>query len=495
MRRAWTGGAIAGLALLAACIPSRRGAEPAPQPTPGPAPATAWATPAGPPETAWVPPASAAPPPSAPPPVVEPPRRTITIPRFRVPTPIAKAPTPAPAAAGCGQVLVDGVAVPLDCWSKDYAKVQGAASAVARSSVSTSAVPEYVDHRRDKLVGPVRHQRSVGAGAALALAAAVDQVVVRAGQGAGGVSALQIFARAPRASLGAVVAATVGKTLASEAALPYDEAAACQLAQGDAARLCKEKRALPPDALAKAEAAPLARVTDVVELADGDGAAMRETLTRGQDVVLVLRVDPDAWATLVGSKDPEPLVPDYVGGTAIQPLLVVGFAKQDGAWFFLLQNSWGPSWGAGGFAWIAESTLRKNAIEAYVVQASLATALGAAQPATCPAGTVPDAATKQCAPACPDKSPRNNGVCADAKAAACPPGFVNTTGRCVVAAPTTSGSDPGTGIAYTCGAAGCTYTWPKGKLGCNEPTCSLSCPAPKHLAAVNAAKRTVTCTE
>jgi hypothetical protein len=102
---------------------------------------------------------------------------------------------------------------------------------------------------------------------------------------------------------------------------------------------------------------------------------VRETLTRGQDVVLVLRVDPEAWSSLALSTDPEPLLPDYVGATAIQPLLVVGFAKQDGAWFFLLQNSWGPRWGAGGFAWIAESTLRKNAIEAYVVQAAPATAI------------------------------------------------------------------------------------------------------------------------
>ncbi|MCC6647372.1 MAG: hypothetical protein IT374_17590 [Polyangiaceae bacterium] len=490
MRR-WRGGALAGLAMLAACIPSRRGAEPAPA---APAPAPAWVVPPSQPETASVPPATAAPLPSAPPPVAEPPRHTFKVPRLRLPTPVKKAPAPAPA-SGCGQVVVDGVTVPLDCWSKDYAKVQGAAAAIAREAVSSTAVPEYVDHRRESRVGPTRHQRSVGAGAAFAVASAIDQVVVRAGGGAGGVSAMQLFARAPVANLGAVVSANLGKGVAAEATLPYDEAGACQLARGEAARLCKERRALAPDAVAKADAAPVARLLDVVELANSDGAAMRETIARGQDVVLVLRVDPDAWAGLVGSKDPEPLLPDYVGAAAIQPVLVVGFAKQDGAWFFLLQNSWGPTWGAGGFAWIAEATLRKNAIEAYVVQASPATAVGVAQPASCPPGTVPDSTTKQCAPACPDKSPRNNGVCADPKAAACPPGFVNTTGRCVIAAPTTSGSDASTGVSYTCGAAGCTYSWPRGKLGCVEAVCSVSCPAPRHLAAVNVARRTVTCTE
>lgn len=492
---------LAWLALVgvAACIPSRRGSEPAPAQTA--APVNTWPAPPPPTatETAWVPPASAAPPPSAPPPVADTPKPRVGLPRLRTPRAVPKQQPPATApavASGCGQVTVDGVTVPLDCWSKDYVKLEGASTALARPSMgATTAIPEYVDHRRDKLVGPVRHQRTVGAGAALAVAAAIDHAMLRAGApAASAVSALHLFARSPRANLGATVSASIGKGVTAEAAMPWDEATACNLAQGDAARLCKDKRPLGADALAKADAAPLAKVTDIVDLGEGDGAAMRETITRGQDVVLVLRVDTDAWASLVKTTDPEPLLPDYVGATAIQPVLVVGFAKQDGAWFFLVQNSWGPSWGAGGFAWIAESTLRKNAIEAYVVQAGPATAIAAPLPATCPAGTVPDSVTKQCAPACPDKSPRNNGVCADPKST-CPPGFVNTTGRCVVAAPTTTGSDPSTGVSFVCGAAGCTYAWPKGKLGCTEATCSISCPAPKHLAAVNTAKRTVTCTE
>jgi hypothetical protein len=132
-----------------------------------------------------------------------------------------------------------------------------------------------------------------------------------------------------------------------------------------------------------------------------------------------------------------------------------------------------------------------------VVQASLfgSTAAAGNTSTTCPVGQVPDAVSKQCTPPCPDNSPRVGGVCADPKSSACPPGFVNTSGRCVVAAPDRTGSDPQTGIGYVCGPAGCTYAWKKGVLGCLQETCSLSCPSPRFLASVNVEKKTISCTE
>jgi len=400
---------------------------------------------------------------------------------------------------GCGEVVVDGVVVPLDCWTKDYAKLQGASTAIARASFQGgAAVPDYIDHRRDKLEGPSRNQRSVGAGTAVALASAIDQALIANGTAAS-VSALQLWARAPRPNLGAIVSASMGKGIATEPTLPWDEALACKWAAPEAARLCKagEKGKAPTlEEVGRAEQTPFARLDDVVELDGTNGDWLRDTLARKQDVVVVLRVDPDAWKSVVKTSDAEPLLPDYVGASAVQTVLLVGYAKQDGAWFFLLKNGWGDAWGREGYAWLTETTLKKNVIEAYVVHASLASSPAPGSVATtCPAGQVPDAVTKQCAPPCPDKSPRTNGVCADARVAGCAPGFVNTTGRCVPAAPDRSGSDPATGVSYVCGPAGCIYTWQKGTLGCQQQTCGISCPAPKYLAAINKTQKTVTCTE
>jgi hypothetical protein len=64
-------------------------------------------------------------------------------------------------------------------------------------------------------------------------------------------------------------------------------------------------------------------------------------------------------------------------------------------------------------------------------------------------------------------------------ASQCPKGRVNLTGACVVAAPTGRGSDPKTGIAWSCGPGGCTYDLPR-KMApdCPGNTCKASCPAP-----------------
>lgn len=486
---------VAPIALaLSACIPSRQ--------------TTAQSDPQGPP--VYVnppPPTTAAPPPptttTAPPPptttaTTPPSRRIARVRPAAVPSgSTATPPAPPAKATSCGDIDVDGVKVPLDCFTKDYAKVTGTASAIARGTLDKApATAEFVDFRTEGLAGTVRHGQRVGASAAMALAAAIDLALAQKTKDLPPVSALHLFARAPKANLGAVVSANLGRTVAREDVFPWDEARACTWAQPDAARLCTTAEKGKPVTLedvSKAEASLHGRLVDLVEVDPSSGDVLRSALSRRQGVLLVLRADADAWKSVVKAQETDPLIPDYVGTTAVHSVVVVGFAKQDGEQYFLLKSSWGPSWGAKGFAWIAEPTLKKNAIEAYLVQAAQGL-----QPVdvatTCPAGQVPDAVTKACGAPCPDKSPKVNGACADPKAS-CPTGFVQTGGKCVVAAPTTTGSDPSTGISFACGAAGCTYSWKKGTLGCKDDVCSQSCPSPKHLLAVNAAKKTVTCTE
>ena len=446
-------------ALITACIPSRQGNQ---RGNGGPPPARqgSWPQAYGnpPPATTTAPPAATTPPADT---ARRPPR--LTFPGRRLPAPVATgtASTP-PAVAGCGEVDVDGVKIPLDCWSKGYGAVAGASQSVARASFATAAqaVPEYVDHRREGKAGPVRAQRTAGSGAALALASAVDQALFAAAPQPPVVSALHLFGRAPVASFADVVRASLDKTITSEAVLPYDEAKACAWGDPAASRLCVAKERRAPDAadLARAEAAPAARLVGIVTLDGTNIEELRDTIGRGRDVLIALRVEPEAWRQVVRAAEDEPLLGDYVGGQGVHTVTLAGYAKQDGAWFFLVKNNWGPLWGKNGYAWIHEGTLKKNVVGAWVIQATL----GAAPPPV---------------------------------ATGCAPGFQNIAGACVVSAPTQSGADPGTGLAWACAAAGCTYTWQKGVLGCTQPACTLACPAPRHLAAVDKAKKTVSCTE
>jgi papain like protease len=445
-------------------------------------------------------------PPAPPPPVTAPPPPTTKPPPVSPPTaPPRPAEPPPPSAGGCGQVRLDGVSVPLDCPSLAYARILAQKPLLrATFTPSQASLPEYVDHRYDRVEGPVRHQRRVGSGAALALAGALDQALLAQNPNAPPVSALLLWGRARTSSLAEVVRLSLERPIGPESALPYDEGRACAWSDPAAQRLCKPKpgegTGPDPDTIARAEANALGRFQNIVELNPRNVDEWRETIAKNRDVLAVVTVDPAAWqAVHRAPATPEPQIPDYNATAAVHTVTLVGYAHQDNAWFFLIKNSWGPAWGVGGYAWMSERTLRTNLVAAFTVQVATNAAPppGAPPTASCPQGQAPDAVTKQCAPACPDKSPRTNGVCPTPNNnGGCPPGFVNTTGRCVVAAPDRAGLDPQTKIVYACGQAGCTYTWPRGVLGCRDlKGCSLSCAAPKFLAAVSVEQKTISCTE
>jgi hypothetical protein len=307
---------------------------------------------------------------------------------------------------GCGEVVIDGVTTPVDCVTKDYGRVEGVARAPA--PVPPKPVVEYIDHRRDLLEGPVRSQRGVGDAVALASASVIDRSLIQNGGGFYPVSALNLWARSPRPQLGALLKASLGKGVAAESAQPYSDARACAWASPEACRPPRSESPAPADT----DPAPFARLADVQEIDGASGEALRDAILRGNDVLYALRIDVEAWRSLTKTPDAEPLLPDQTGTTAAHTVALAGFALQEGSWFYLIKNSWGPSWGREGYAWVQEGTLRKNYLGAYVVQATVASGPTAGWgPSACPPGLRADATTGQCATPCPDQSPRKGGAC------------------------------------------------------------------------------------
>jgi len=277
----------------------------------------------------------------------------------------------------CGEIAIDDVLIPLDCVSATYSRLGAMPESVlvntGAAQIASAALPSYVDHRADRSEGPIRQQGRTGSSSALALASVLDHAMISAGFQVEPVSALHIWLRTRRSSLAAAIQHNAGHGITSEPLMPYDEAMACSWADAAAARLCKPRRGgegMKRGYLLSAGTKPTVYFYDVRVLNEKNIETLREAIAQNHDVLAALRVDPTVWQQMVRTSEPDPMLPDYRATAAVQSVALVGYAQQDNSWFFLIKNSWGPSWGAQGYAWIHEHTLRTHLLAAFVVRAT-----------------------------------------------------------------------------------------------------------------------------
>lgn len=415
--------------------------------------------------------------------------------------------------AGCGYVNVGGEAIPLDCLTSGYGNIPSAARSLLSGDLfrlspahaGRAELPAAIDHREDGTEGQVRSQGRVGACSAFSFAAAVDHALARRTGRPGHVSVMHLWARYHEPSMSLPFDRNRHKPLTDEQVWPYsarNQRYACAWAAKSrchpscgATNSCTCSlfdasfcgRPVDADELARADALPVARVTSATVI-DQDKATLMTVLAKGQDIWMAMRVTPDAFGVDNLLKDHEGLsfvVPHFnpEDTTSAHAMVIAGYRVLPKGTYFLLHNSWGETWGEGGYAWVHEKTLLLNLYAAYLVDAEPWDPRGSKvpprqpNPSQCGAWLLPDSITAQCVPPCPDGSPRHNAVCADPRD--CPAGYVNLYGECVVAAPDVQGTDPSTGIRYACAAGGCGFVIPSGSYGCSLPWCTASCPSPR----------------
>jgi hypothetical protein len=393
-------------------------------------------------------------------------------------------------AAGCGGSAWNGAAVvTLPCAENGilFGKTEGGSHELVSSKLlkpNAAVLPRVVDHRFIGVEGPIRDQKASPACTAFALATAIDHAVARWTGKPVNVSTMQIWSRYRSPFAQKAITSNLGQPIGLDSAWAFDERTAKGwLACEPGVAPPKEGCGLQPDAksLAKVNADPAVTLTEVTNLTDPDVDDLREHLAAGQDVIVALEL-PAVFAPI--GKAGARYVPHWTaekpeGGHA---LVIAGYATLANAVYFLLHNSWGTGWGDGGYAWIHGTTLVDHLREALVIDAEPILRDAAKQKRTrgaltCTAPLIPDSIRGTCTPVCPDGSPRSDGVCP--VRGQCAAGFVNLTGTCVVAAPTTLGSDPKTGISWACGPGGCTYNLPRRTdPDCKGNICKASCPAP-----------------
>jgi hypothetical protein len=410
---------------------------------------------------------------------------------------------PAPAPAGklvdhpCGGVWNGFDFVPLVCSKSAvlFGVGEGGAIALVPDDLlhaSEHKLPSVVDHRKEGSEGPMRDQRTTPSCTAFSMAAGIDHALARWAAKLPAVSVMQIWSRYRSPAESTSIGSNLGLSLGPESEWPFD----ATTANGWMACPPRDPGQKPPRDgcgkpvdeahLRQVEAHPIATLTRVEFVSVGDLGALEEKLAAGQDVVVTLAV-PDSFAPRgqAGAR----YVPHWSKPSAKDAghaVVLAGYAALAHGTYFLMHNSWGAAWGDGGYAWLHEASLKAWGREALVLDAEPAS-VGARPPrargeGTCPVDTAPDSIRGVCAARCEGGGPRHDGVCP--AFGQCPAGYVNLTGACVIAAPTSFGTDASSGTAWRCGPSGCAYTVPRAiDKTCSGGACMISCPAPDfHLA-------------
>lgn len=310
------------------------------------------------------------------------------------------------------QSLLQGVAPPSPAPGPSPAPVQG--------------LPPSVDHRVQGTEGPVKDQQLVGACTAFSLSTVMDNAIRRL-NASDVVSPMHIWSHYADPTMPSAESGNANRALAIWADYPYDEREACRMETQDDG--CAELL-VPAVQVNTAASDPVIQgqihgadargrytITEVDQIDPIDPDVLAVDLAMGKDIWFAMGVSQDAWTSpqvqQVG------VVPDWLledGGHAVA---LAGYRATSSGRQFLVHNSWGASWGQGGYAWVSEAMLRTHGQYAYTV-------------------TVADRAA-------PTPPPTPVPVPAPGGGAACPTGFAQAPGIAVCQRLCATSADCGAG--------------------------------------------------
>lgn len=337
----------------------------------------------------------------------------------------------------------------------------------------TGPLPAAVDHRAERLEGPVKDQGAVGSCTAVSLSTAMDNAVRRLGR-QDVVSALHVWSNYGVPTMGKAGDSNLDKSLTVEQIWQYDPVKACKLVRSamdtctTAYGVSSGSEAFDPALKAEhtnADANGRYRLValDALKAKPADPTEMSGVLAAGDDIWISFSVNDEAWKS---SNLQNAVIPDYqvVEETGHAVVLAGYRTLPNGTKQFLIHNSWTTRWGDGGYGWISEAMVSRYTRAAYRVRVSEgaggAPALPGQQPASggCPAGQTREPLFGTCVPSAipglpglpapgqppAPAQPPAQGACAQGQAAdlmtgrcnaLCPSGSPSVGGMCLPTVP------------------------------------------------------------
>lgn len=291
--------------------------------------------------------------------------------------------------------------------------------AAASGNVGNGTFPKLVDHRTDTLEGPVKNQGYVGSCTAFALSSTLDNAIRRAGQQeASSPSHIWSFYAVPK--MATAGDSNLGQSITSWTNWPYSGKEACKMSSpqyedcGQTYGVQEGTARQDPTYVAnlnKASQTGAYKIAAIEQLKTlpPDVEELQAAIASGADLWIAMKIDGSKWSN---SKMKSYVIPDWTssevsGGHAIA---MSGYRENaQGKREYLIHNSWGTSWGDGGYAWVSENMVKTMMHYAFRVKLEGSAAPTALTDDDCAGDELVDSSTGACATICPDDSRPNNG--------------------------------------------------------------------------------------
>jgi len=269
----------------------------------------------------------------------------------------------------------------------------------------------------------VKDQGPVGSCTAFSLSTTIDNAAIRAGKmapnnGQQAASPNHVWSGYGIPQMGDAADATLNRAIAPLGIWPQNNREACELANAQFEEDCGFELHVQPGSWRtdpavvgkkqKADTSGSYKVASFEQLRTlpPNMDELVGALASGSSLWIAMKIDALAFSA---KRMKGGVIPDWDSPNGGHAMEMAGYRDTPQGRQFLVHNSWGVSWGEGGYGWISENMVQRFMHLAYKVKLDGAPPAPNVTDDDCSPDDIVDILTGQCTLICPDGSRPNNG--------------------------------------------------------------------------------------